>query len=221
MNAFIVAFIIMAAAALIGGLIFWGHRAGRKRREAFEHLAFELRCSFSPDGDATLFSKLEGYKLFSIGHSKRMTNILRGSMHGGKAAIFDYQYTIGGGQHSHTYRQTVLCFDLEGRALPAFSLRPERAWHRIGAVVGYEDIDFDRHPEFSKAYFLKGEDEYGVRRIFTDDVIAFFERERGLCMEGGAGYLLLYREQKRIKPEEIRSFLEKGTRILELVRGRR
>jgi hypothetical protein len=42
--------------------------------------------------------------------------------------------------------------------------------------------------------------------------------ERGLCMEGGSGYLLFYRDGRRIKPEEIRAFLEKGARALDLVR---
>ncbi len=217
MSPFVVALAVMAAAALFGGLAYHSHLLGKKRREALEHVADELRFSFSPEGDGALLSGLDGFHLFSIGHSKRMTNLLRGSTRDGKAAIFDYRYTTGSGKNRHTSHQTVLCFDLEGRALTRFCLRPERVWHKVGAWIGYNDIDFEAHPEFSKMYFLRGEDEQEIRRLFGRDLIAFFEKERNLCMDGGPGYLLLYREGHRVKPEEIRAFLSRGERALDLV----
>jgi hypothetical protein len=221
MNAFTVAFIAMGGAAVIGGAVYFVRRAGVKRREALERVARDLRFSFSPGGDSALLSGLGGYHLFSRGHSKRMSNLMRGSRRDDKAAVFDYRYTVGAGKNQRTFRQTACCFDLEGRSLPRFCVQPERAWHKIGALVGYDDIDFDKHPEFSKRYFLRGEDEQGVRRIFGRDLIAFFEMERGLCMEGGSGYLLFYREGKRIEPGKIRDFLEKGLHVLDLARKKR
>ncbi|RJR27604.1 MAG: hypothetical protein C4574_05965 [Candidatus Latescibacterota bacterium] len=218
MSAFTVTFIALGGAAVIGAAVYFVHRAGVKRREALERVARDLRFSFSPGGDGALLSGLGDYHLFSRGHTKRMSNLLRGSRRDDKAAVFDYRYTVGAGKHQRTFQQTVCCFDLEGRSLPRFCVQPERAWHKVGALVGYDDIDFEKHPEFSKRYFLRGDDEQGVRRIFGRDLVAFFEKERGVCMEGGSGYLLFYRAGRRIKPEEIRAFLEKGARALDLVR---
>lgn len=220
MNAFMATAIVAGGAAVIGGAVYLAWRAGVRRREALERAAFEMRFSFSPSGDGALLSALGGYHLFSRGRSRRMTNLMLGSAREAKAAIFDYSYTTGSGKHQRTHRQTVLCFDLEGRSLPRFHLSPERAWHKVGSWVGLNDIDFDRHPEFSKRCFLRGEDEPAIRRLFGRDLIDFFERESGLCMEGGPGYLLVYREGRRAKPEEIRPFLERGARAFDLVRGR-
>ncbi len=67
--------------------------------------------------------------------------------------------------------------------LPNFTLRPENLFHKIGQVFGYQDIDFDSHPEFSKRYLLKGENESEVRSTFSADTLAFYESDQKLSTE--------------------------------------
>ena len=217
MSPFIIAGLIMAGAAVFGGIAYASYQAGKKRREALASLALDLHWTFMPDGDDSLRSSLGGFHLFSMGHSKRISNVLRGSMEHGGAAVFDYQYTTGGGKHRHTHHFTVLSLSVGGRPLPRFALRPENVFHKIGAVLGYKDIDFESFPEFSKRYLLRGEDEMAIRSLFGARLIAFFEQHLGLCMEGEAGNLILYRDGKRLKPEEIRPFIEMGSKVLRLV----
>ena len=218
MSAFAVAGLVMAFAAVFGAVIYWSHQIQKKRREALQQLATEMRWSFSSEGDDSLLMSMSGFHLFSIGSSRRLTNLMRGSMKDRKATLFDYRYTTGGGKHRHTSHFTVLCLNAGGRPLPRFAIRPEELWHKIGSALGYKDIDFERYPEFSKKYLLRGDDEFQIRDLFRDSVIRFFEQNPGLSAEGNAESLILHRQKGQLKPEDIRGFIELGSRLLLLLR---
>jgi hypothetical protein len=217
MNTFGIVLLVIAAAALLGGLAYWSHQARKKRREALAALAAQMRWSFTPDGDDTLRSIMGGFRLFAHGHSKRFTNLMRGPGEASNMALFDYEYTIGGGKERHTFRQTVLSLNLGGRPLPRFCLRPERAWDKVEAFFGHKDINFDMHPDFSKKYSLRGDDEYQIQKLFTGGLIAFVEGAPGISMEGEGSTLLLYRNRKLAKSEDIRAFIEMGSRLAALL----
>ncbi len=205
---------VLIIAAGVGAIIFFNYRSQKKRREALEQVAGELRLIFSPESDETLMSEHAKLHLFSQGHSKKIKNLMRGTARDSNIALFDYQYTIGGGKERHTWSQTVISLQSQGRMLPAFSLRPERVWHKLGSMMGYQDIDFESNPDFSKKYLLRGPDEAAVRSIFTNRVLTFFESEPGPCVEADGRRLIVYRHSVCVKPEAIRSFLEKGIQVL-------
>jgi hypothetical protein len=103
--------------------------------------------------------------------------------------------------------------------LPTFSLRPETIWHKIGGWFGHQDIDFESHPGFSRLYLLRGRDEEAIRRLFTAEVLAFYEGQSGLSTEGAGNRLVVYRHAKRIAPADTRSFLEEGFGVLGVFRS--
>jgi hypothetical protein len=219
MNPFNVAALAMGAAAIFGGAIYVRHQVVKKRREALAALALEMRWTFTPGRDDSLLSSLgQGFHLFSLGHSKQVSNVLSGSTGRGRAYLFDYQYSTGEGKNRHTSFHTVLCLGFAGKPLPRFSLRPENILHKIGAAFGYKDINFETAPEFSKRYLLRGDDEMAIRDLFSADVIRFFERETRLCMEGSGANLLLYPARGQLKLEHVRAFVENGERILGLLK---
>ncbi|MEC9473853.1 MAG: hypothetical protein VX584_04130, partial [Actinomycetota bacterium] len=69
--------------------------------------------------------------------------------------------------------------DAEDLQLPTFVIRPENLFHKIGSTFGYQDIDFDAHPTFSKRYLLRGPDEEAIRNTFTDEFLSSYERHKG------------------------------------------
>jgi hypothetical protein len=85
-------------------------------------------------------------------------------------------------------------------------------------MMGYQDIDFESNPAFSKKYLLRGPDDAAVRSAFTMRVLMFFEAEEGLCVEGDGRALIVYRHSTRVKPEALREFIDKGIRIAGLFR---
>jgi hypothetical protein len=218
MNALPPLLILGGILALIGLVVYLGHRAEKKRAREFEEAAADLGFEFAPWGDPAVLHGLREFHLFSQGHSRKMRNLLRGKAGDLEVAIFDYRYTTGSGKHQRVWNHSVVRFNFGGPGLPAFSLRPENVWHKIGSWFGYRDIDFDTHPAFSRAYLLRGADEDAVRGLFTDAVLEFYEREPGLSTEGAGNTLVFYRHSVRVGPRAVRGFLEDGFRVLALFR---
>ena len=133
--------------------------------------------------------------------------------------VFDYRYTTGGGNNSHTWRQTVILFESDQMQLPKFALRPENVFHKIGQVFGYQDIDFHSHPEFSKRYLLRGESEGDIREIFSSEVRSFYETDGKLSTEAAGKQLIHYRAGKRVDPEKLTDLIREGVKVLTLLRS--
>jgi hypothetical protein len=190
----------------------------KERRDAFAKTAVRLGLKFEPRADA-LIEEYGVLPLFSHGHTRRTANVMGSGAGDRPSAVFDYQYTVGSGKSSTTTRQTVAVFHFEGKSLPSFTLEPEGALHKLGEAFGYHDLDFQSHPGFSAAYFLKGQDQGAVRQLFQLALLAHFQQERGWQVEGGADRLAVYRSGTLVKPEELYAFVEGAARIARLFRG--
>ena len=78
----------------------------------------------------------------------------------------------------------------------------------------------DARPDFSKSYFLRGNNESAIRHMFSSRVLDYFESHNGLSVEGRDERLLCYRAEShntdigfhgaRVKPHEIKLFLNEG-----------
>ncbi|MHC4106324.1 MAG: hypothetical protein ACYSR9_15380 [Planctomycetota bacterium] len=202
-------------AAVVGLIIFFVIME-KKRRQALQILAGQLGFNFSQKDDQDLIAQLSFFDLFSKGHSRRINNIMEGEIEDSYVIIFDYRYTTGGGKNSHTYNQSIILFLSDTLNLPKFALRPENVFHKIGKVFGYKDINFDHYPVFSKKYLLRAEAEQIVREMFNENVIRHFESTPNLCLEAGGNQLIFYRSSKRVKPEQIRTFLDEGFKAYQL-----
>jgi len=131
------------------------------------------------------------------------------------ASVFDYSYTVSGGENSSTFTQTVVAFR-QDHQLPWFELRPEGFLDRIADAFVHRDIDFETHPEFSKRYALRGDDGTAIRVVFTPALLSFFEMlppERKWHIEGSGFTLLAYRANLTVAPQEIRTFVEETCSI--------
>lgn len=190
--------------------IYLAWRYEKKRTKRLREIADSLRFTFDEKGDDFLLSTLTQFHLFSQGRSRRILNVMKGKSRDAHITIMDYLFTTGGGKNSSTYRQTVILFDSDTLDLPAFSLRPENFIHRIGNAFGYQDIDFDSYPEFSRMYLLQGADEEAVRNTFDYDLLSYFEKQKNICVEGEGRKMIFYRAGKRFPPAEIKLFYERG-----------
>jgi hypothetical protein len=208
--------VVLVFGALVVAIVVAGRRATRKRTEHLAAAAATMKFTFSPEDDPGLRGRLEGFHLFSQGRSRKLRNVLRGRAGDVDVLIFDYRYTTGSGKNSHTWKQTVMLFESAGIHFPDFALRPEHLFHKLGQVFGYQDIDFDSRPQFSKRYLLKGSDEQRLRTIFTDDVLAFYEAQDRVSSEAAGGHFLYYRAGKRVAPDKVPDFIKQGVRAFAL-----
>lgn len=190
-------------------------RADKLRIDQIKKIANLLKLSFSDEGNQSIIKGLSEFHLFSQGSSKKITNMIHGNYRNHEFALFDYEYVVKGKDSSSLYKQSVIWFHSENLRLPNFALRPENLFHKIGGVLGYQDIDFKSHPEFSKAFLLRGNDEPKIRDIFKNEVLNFFESLEEISVEGGDNQLILYRHQVRITPEELEQFMDEGFQVFE------
>ena len=209
MNAVFVAVLLaLAVAALVSTLVYVTRRATANRRAGFGRVANQAGWSFSADTVAPETLGVGEFPLFTHGRARKAQNVMRMSGGGPQVSVFDYRYTVGAGQHQHTVTQTVVHVSTPV-PLPPFVLSQENILHKIGGVLGYHDIDFDSSPEFSKKYLLRSKEaEERVRDVFTPSVRSYFEQREPLSVEGGADGVLVYRQGKRVGPEDLLTFVE-------------
>ena len=201
--------LLIIASSVIGVLaILIIRRRAQQRRDDLQSEFFGHGFTPLPDEHGLLESELGQLRLFSRGHSKRVTSPARRQHSDDELYFFEYRYTTGGGKNSSTYRQSVLAIRLAEGSLPAFEMRPEHVFHKIGSTFGQQDIDFDDSPVFSSNYLLKGEDEDSVRRVFSPSVRSLIERDRKWSIEGAGPWLVLYRGGKRLKVPEFGGFIK-------------
>jgi hypothetical protein len=184
----------------------------KKRRQDLELVARQLKLDFFPKGDDSIGPMLSNLEFFMYGESCDVSNLMRGQVkRNGKpvtVAIFDYSYmicmsrstefsfnedsvSINSSSDTKNFGQTVLVFYDESLDLPGFSLRPEHLWDKLANFAGYEDINFDRFPDFSKGYRLLSNQVDDIRSLFQPNLIKFYESNK-ICTEAIGPYLLIF-----------------------------
>jgi hypothetical protein len=190
------------------------HQNTVDRIAALRQLATRLGWSFQDAPSVTIIPHAERFELFKQGRSRKIRNYLAGESGGDQFAVFDYSYVTGDGKTQRTWHHTVLHVHSPRLDLPLFSLRPENLLHRIGGLVGQQDIDIEGHPAFSGEYLLRGQDESSIRAVFEPDVVAFYEANGGRCTTGAGPDLLLWRAATLATAEEVTALLEQGRDLL-------
>ena len=185
----------------------------RERTEQLEAMARGLGMGFREKDEYGLIALLRDFKLFRKGGRKTISNILtkNSSLMEEKVNVFDYRYTISTGKSSRTFHQTVFFIQSKQRAMPEMLMKPEHFFHKIGAWMGMQDIDFEEHPEFSNSYLLQGEDEALIRRTMGHEaVVHFFTIEKNWSLESIGFFMILYQERKLIAPGHLKTLYGKG-----------
>ncbi|MEX2215255.1 MAG: hypothetical protein WD768_14070 [Phycisphaeraceae bacterium] len=199
-------------------LIVWGVMRERQRDTAMQTVAGQLNFTYERDGRALHREPFMRFSLFQAGRRQRMKNLMQGKVdhseddpnRGIEVFLFDYRYVTGSHRDHHNHQQTVAAFHTVGEKLPEFSLQPENVLHKIGGLLGYQDIDFEHKPIFSGRYLLRGPDEAAIRELFKDDVLDFFEKHPGWCVEAGEDWIVVFRKGRRTEPERVGEFVQEA-----------
>ena len=207
------AVVIIGFVLIAGVAIYLVYVYEKKLTEKWQYAAEELGLSFLPEGDANTQNRLNRFELFNSGRARKMKNLIQGITDEVHLAIFDYRYTTGSGKHQQTHSQTVVFVESPQLVMPAFTMRAEGFFDKIGGVLGFQDIDFEEFPTFSGMYVLKGPNESAIRSFFSPEIIQFFESQPSVSVEGKNGALVFYQPQVRRKPEELKDLLTSAYEI--------
>jgi hypothetical protein len=208
---FIIGFI-----ALIGGIFFISHKQAKKRTESLRTIAASLDMSFRDEKCDPTELGLAHMKLFARGRSRKAYNIMKDLFADVDCLFFDYRYTTGSGKNSSTHVQTVVAFKVPNAQIPQFVCKPEHFFHKFADMFGFEDINFEQYPNFSKSYRLNGDDDERIRKIFTPEVIQILESEttQPWSVDGAGDWLVIYRAGRKVDPEKCSQFLLDSTTLL-------
>lgn len=141
-------------------------------------------------------------------------------MHGyrdnAEVSLFEYYYTDKQAQTLQNFKYTALVLRSRNLRLPYFSLQPINVFHKLDMFAGRKKISFDSYPKFEKFYVLSGDDEKTLRKIFTDEVLSYFQNHIGMNIEGTNDQMLLYREGTHMSPERMHAYLSEGAAVVRL-----
>lgn len=189
----------------------------RKRSQAFSASALEMGFAFeggtwsdprkAPHLNTTLFTK---------GSAKTFRNVMTGSSSGLHVSLFDYSYVVSDGRNSRTCAQTVASFSKTGVQLPEFQMGPKGLLQKFGDALFHTNINFDSHADFSRRYQVRSPTQEKTRELFTGSLLSFLEGldpKQEWRLEGSEETLIVYRAGQRVKPEDLRVFLDETARL--------
>lgn len=208
-------FPILLVLALIGAGFGLSIYLDRRRAEAVKAVAETLGFTYSQHHHQYLNHVISHFDVGTKGRNRRIKNLIQGRFEDVEVSIGDYYYTKGSGKNKRTYSQTIAVIDAQQSSFPKFVLAPENFLHKLGGVFGYQDIDFDTHPEFSDRYWLAGPNEEAIREHFTADVLNFFQDygQKQLCVEGLDSRLMYYQAGQSVKPSDWHKLLNIAYRV--------
>jgi len=186
-----------------------------ERLSLMEIAAEGMGWQFTSNADYIYDSLSQAFPFFNAGEGRSFKNMFKGQAGGADVKIFEFEYRFGGGTHPTVREQTIVHFRSSKLNLPNFSLRPEGVLSKIGSTLGSQDIDFETHPEFSKSYLLRG-DEQDIRKIFDNSVLAFYEKKSGVRTMGAGDQLIYFRDGARIAPQGIKDLLDEALKVFHI-----
>ena len=190
----------------------------KKRREALEQVARSLGMSFSAELPEGIRSRLlqAGFELFQRSGARFYNSMFKRLNDGTEIAIFDYSWKA-------SRRGRVFWAYCEDLRLPHFRLHPEvPLFHDVAKAFGMQDINFENHPDFSRRYLLRGEDEAKIRLRFHPSFLNFLEQHPPCYAEGFGPQLVIWRDYPPpVTPEKMADWLRFGEEWVQRLRLRR
>lgn len=101
----------------------------------------------------------------------------------------------------------------------AFTLSRERLFNRVAQLAGFSDINFEKYPDFSARFHLKGKDVAGIRDFFRPELIHFLEAQKQYHIECNGRALLIFDKERLLTISETKqmvNFAQHFTKVLEL-----
>lgn len=208
---------ILAMVVLITVIVIVSERNKRKRQAAVR--------AFCESRGLTFAEKTEGPERFrereiaKRGHTQWADNVISGDTQAVDLWLFDWNTVSGSGKNRTHTRTSVAFIEADDLHLPELTLYREGFWSRIGSLVGFQDIDFDEDPAFSKAYVLKGTREETVRRFMDEELRAFLvQQPTGRRLEGFPRGLVVMRESL-VDPAQLDDFFAEAFSYLKAFRA--
>jgi hypothetical protein len=150
------------------------------------------------------------YKDFPIQKGNKILyeeNILVRYAEHGKIDISDITLTEGARQAQEDTHLTIFLVSELDTHFPDFALEPEGLFTKLSEFTFGKDINFGDHPDFSKKYYLRSDDEKATREFFNESLISYLESHEEMHIESHKNKLLVYKKKSLLDTDEILNVL--------------
>ncbi|MDB4144377.1 SulP family inorganic anion transporter [Flavobacteriaceae bacterium] len=180
-----------------------------KRQKNLELIADDFELTYKP----LKSRKAEFLENFIYFKTKKIEHIFNQlSAKNDPCRLFDITYSEGEFIAKEVVRSTML-FIKTSKTLPAFTLDREGLLERLYVLAGYKDIDIKNHADFSKRFYLRGENTESIRTLFTDELVRFFESNAYYHIESSKSGVLIFSKERVASIKEIKALLDFGIRL--------
>jgi len=132
-------------------------------------------------------------------------------------SIFDLFYSEGAFITKEDLKATFLLAK-SPIALPVFVLDKEGIRTSIYQLAGLDDINFKQYPDFSKRFHLSGNDTKAIRKLFTPELLYFFESHPYFHVESNGNTLLVKGKDRLSSLQEVKLMLSFAEDLTELLK---
>lgn len=211
------ALLVGAAVVVVMACVIASRYFSRRRSQEIRRAAVAKGLSFEDIGHPFSDAEMQQILRFTRRRGHRCHFVAKGTVEGLETIFFEHHARNGGHESVAAFRVPVPDFEL-------ILLR-----HAVNAAVmagvfshmGFSLVNFDCDPDFSRNYLLTGRDESVLREIFDESLRSFFcvpPGTRHWAAESGAGWLLVYRPDRLIRPAGLGHFLDEAALVVTAVR---
>ena len=159
--------------------------------------------------------KLLGINRFLFFESK-VVNYSVNSLYDDTFTLFDLSFSEGAFITKEDLKGTFLLFK-SPIPLPNFVLDKEDFKTALYHWAGFDDINFTKHPDFSKRFHLSGNNKKAIRTLFNSELIYFFESHPIFHIESNGTHILIKGKERLSSLQEIKIMLAFSKDLLELL----
>ncbi|KZS39579.1 sulfate transporter [Aquimarina aggregata] len=186
-----------------------------KRQFDLQQIADDFSWNYDPKKDENVLA-LSDFVFFKIKKVSYLNNAIFDQRD--VFRISDVVFSEGEFIARSLVRTTVLTIKLN-KEIPKFTLDKEGLLEFVYKFAGFKDVTIQGHPDFSKRFYLLGEDTENIRSFFTDEIVLFFESNPYYHIECNGQSLLLMRKERLASIKEIKALLDYGTRLEKIISG--
>ncbi|MEI6866782.1 SulP family inorganic anion transporter [Flavicella sp.] len=182
-----------------------------KRQKLIKNIAESFQWNFrAVKKKSFLFLNSFGY--FKSKKIIKIKNVLSNN----KTTVFDVIYTEGEFIAKQVIRSTMMHIKVN-KEIPWFILDRDGLFEYIYHLAGYEDIRIKNHNDFSKRFYLSGNDTQAIGDLFDDELVLFFESNPHYHIEASDKGLLIVHKERLASVKEMKAMIDFGIRLQNII----
>ncbi len=182
-----------------------------KRQKSLQKIGSELDWNYLPLQEDEI-TVLPTFGYFKTRHINKVYNILTNN----QCSLFDVEFSEGEMIAKQVIRASMFYIKLD-KEIPDFTLDKEGVFEYIYHFAGFNDIEIDNHPDFSKRFYLSGKNQDKIKELFTDELVLFFESNPYYHIESSNHGLLILGKERLAGVKEIKAMADFGIRLQKIV----